>query len=108
MNNHAAHPPTGRELYLRFRNRGDREAFAALVHRFEGELYRYLRRYLRNAALAEDVFQATFMQIYQKAALYDEVRRFRPWLYSIATHLAVDTQGRTRTRGQPRRIDGQR
>lgn len=90
MTTQTAHPATDKELYLRFRNGGDREAFDELIHRYEGELFRYLRRYLRNAALAEDVFQATFLRLYQKAALYNEVRRFRPWLYSIATHAAVD------------------
>jgi RNA polymerase sigma-70 factor (ECF subfamily) len=75
---------------LRFRNANDREAFDQLVHRFERELYSYLRRYLSDAELARDVFQATFLRVYQKSDLYEEGRRVRPWLYSIATHLAID------------------
>jgi len=79
-----------KELYLQFRDQADEQAFDELVHRYEGELYRYLRNYLRDATLAEDVFQATFVRVYRKASLFDEQRPFRPWLYSVATHLAID------------------
>jgi pantothenate kinase-related protein Tda10 len=34
-----------------------REAFEELVHRYEREMYIYLRRYLRSAELAEDAFR---------------------------------------------------
>jgi RNA polymerase sigma-70 factor (ECF subfamily) len=53
-------------------------------------LYSYLRRYTGDRELAEDVFQATFLQVHQKAHLYEEGRPVRPWLYTIATHQAVD------------------
>lgn len=82
------------ELLLRFRDQGNTHAFDALVRRYEKELFRYLYHYLRNADLAEDVFQATFLNVYQKARLFDAARSFRPWLYSIATHLAVDAMRR--------------
>jgi RNA polymerase sigma-70 factor (ECF subfamily) len=77
--------------------RGDEGAFAALVRRYERELYGYLRRYLGDDALAEDVFQNTFLQVHLKRAQYDEGRPVRPWLYTIATRQAIDAlrrQGR--------------
>ena len=40
--------------------------------------------------MAEDVFQNTFLQVHLKRALFEDGRPFRPWLYSIATHQAVD------------------
>lgn len=86
----AVRKPTDEELLLRHRATGDREAFEELVHRYERELYSYLRRYTGDAELAEDVFQATFFQVHQKAHLYQEGRPVRPWLYTIATHQAVD------------------
>lgn len=78
------------ELVIRYRNRGDQEAFDEIVHRYEGELYRYLHRYLNDRDLAEDVFQGTFLQLHRKSHLFDEGRAFRPWLYGIATHRAID------------------
>lgn len=94
----AEHAATDEELFLRYREEGDREAFDQLVHRYEGELYRYLSHYLRDATLAEDIFQATFLRIYQRPGQYDPSMSLRPWLYSIATHLAIDAQRRAGTR----------
>ena len=61
-----------------------------LVRRYERELYGYLRRYLGDANLAEDVFQNTFLQVYLKSGQYEPGRPVRPWLYTIATHQAID------------------
>jgi RNA polymerase sigma-70 factor (ECF subfamily) len=81
---------TDEELLLRYRDLGDSEAFAALVHRYQTPLYHYLARYLRSTALAEEVFQATLLRVHQKCRLFAEGSCVRPWLYSIATHLAID------------------
>src|SRR6478672_3343665 len=77
------------ELFAKAR-RGDEPAFAALVRRYERELYGYLRRYLGDANLADDVFQNTFLQLYLKRDQYEAGRPVRPWLYTIATHQAID------------------
>jgi RNA polymerase sigma-70 factor (ECF subfamily) len=81
------------ELLTAFR-KGIREAFAALVRRYERELYGYLRRYLDDAHLADDVFQNTFLQVYTKSGQYEAGRPVRPWLYTIATNAAVDAMRR--------------
>ena len=78
------------DLLKLYRESGQSQAFEILVRRHERELYRYLARYLGDPALAEDVFQNTFLQLHQKRALYEPGRPVRPWLYSIATHQAVD------------------
>jgi RNA polymerase sigma-70 factor (ECF subfamily) len=83
-------PATDEELLSRYRDTGRSEDFSALVHRYEHELYRYLVRYTADRALAEDVFQNTFLQVHLKKSLYEDGRPVRPWLYSIATHQAVD------------------
>src|SRR5262249_44822438 len=57
---------------------------------YQRELYRYLARYLGDPALADDVFQNTFLQVHLKRGLYENGRPLRPWLYAIATHQAVD------------------
>jgi RNA polymerase sigma-70 factor (ECF subfamily) len=80
---------TDEELLERFR-RKQTEAFGVLVRRYERELYGYLRRYLGDASLAEDVFQNTFLQLYIKSGQYEPGRPVRPWLYTIATHQAID------------------
>jgi RNA polymerase sigma-70 factor (ECF subfamily) len=68
--------------------------FGVLVRRYEKELFGYLRRYVRDETLAEDVFQNTFLQVYLKVDQYEEGRAVRPWLYTIATHQAIDAMRR--------------
>jgi RNA polymerase sigma-70 factor (ECF subfamily) len=84
------------ELLAAYRDRADRPAFDELVHRYERELYSYLRRYLGNASLAEDAFQATFLQVHLKCDQFDPGRKFRPWLYTVATNQAIDAQRRNK------------
>jgi RNA polymerase sigma-70 factor (ECF subfamily) len=69
---------------------GQHDALGALVRRFEGELFGYLCRYLGNREMAEDVFQNTFLQVFTKIDQYEPGRAVRPWLYTIATHQAID------------------
>jgi RNA polymerase sigma-70 factor, ECF subfamily len=87
---------TDEALFARVRNDDDAAAFETLVRRYERELFAYLRRFLGDAWLAEDVFQSTFLAVHRKRAKYVEGRPFRPWLYAIATNQAIDTQRRNR------------
>ena len=89
-------PETDEALLRRYRRFGDSAAFEELVRRYERELYNYLHRYLGDAAMAEDAFQATFLQLHIKCSQYDESRRVRPWLYTIATNQAIDAQRRNK------------
>jgi len=84
------------QLLRAYRDQSDRQAFAELVHRYERELFNYLRRYLGESTAAEDAFQATFLQVHLKCEQFEEERRFRPWLYTIATHQAIDAQRRNK------------
>jgi RNA polymerase sigma-70 factor (ECF subfamily) len=85
---------TDEELLLRFQS-GHREAFGVIVRRYERELFGYLRRYLGDGDLADDVFQNTFLQLYTKINTYEPGRRVRPWLYTIAKNQAIDAMRRT-------------
>jgi len=87
---------TDEALLLEYRDRGSREAFEQLVHRYERELYNYLRHYLGDAQMADDVFQTTFLQVHLKRDTFEPGRKVRPWLYTIATHQAIDAQRKNR------------
>lgn len=75
---------------------GDLHAFETLMRRYQHEIYSYLRRYLNDDELAEDAFQLTFVRVYQRGTQFDANRRFRPWLYGIATHQAIDLKRRNK------------
>jgi RNA polymerase sigma-70 factor (ECF subfamily) len=87
---------TDEDLLLEYRLTGSSAVFEALVKRYERELYNYLRRFLGSQVLAEDAFQATFLQVHLKCHLYDADRKVRPWLYTVATNQAIDIQRRNR------------
>jgi RNA polymerase sigma-70 factor (ECF subfamily) len=84
------------QLLLAYRSGGADVAFETLVRRYERELYSYLFRYLGDAEMAEDAFQAAFLQVHLKRDQFEEGRSFRPWLYTIATNQSIDAQRRNR------------
>lgn len=87
---------TDEELLSAYRGSGQRQAFAELVQRYERELYSYLRRFLGDAVMAEDAFQAAFLQVHLKCGQFETGRKVRPWLYTIATNQAIDAQRRNK------------
>jgi len=87
---------TDEALLLQYRSEGHRRAFEELVHRYERELFGYLRHYLGSAEMAEDAFQQTFLQIHLKCGQFEAGRKLRPWLYTVATNQAIDMQRRNR------------
>jgi RNA polymerase sigma-70 factor (ECF subfamily) len=83
------------QLLSHYRDTREPEAFAELYRRYFGELGRYLTRYLGHVAFAEDVLQDTFLQVHAKCDLYRDGWPARPWLYTVATHRAVDALRRS-------------
>ena len=71
---------------------GQAGAIDELIRRYRDELFGYLVRFTGSRALAEDVFQETFLQIHLSAASFDVDRRLKPWLYTIATNKARDAR----------------
>jgi RNA polymerase sigma-70 factor (ECF subfamily) len=84
------------QLLTDYCREGTRGAFEELVHRYERELFNYLRHYLGSAEMAEDAFQATFLQVHLKCDQFEPGRKVRPWLYTVATNQAIDAQRRNR------------
>ncbi len=87
---------TDERLLLTYRSEGRGDVFAELVRRYEKELYGYLRHYVGDAEMAEDVFQQTFLQVHLKCGHFEPGRKVRPWLYTVATNQAIDCQRRNR------------
>ncbi len=69
---------------------GDPDAFETLVRRYRPELLPFLIRFAGGRAAGEDVFQDTFLQIHLSADSFDVSKRFKPWLYTIASNKARD------------------
>ena len=71
--------------------RRDRSAFSALYDRFAGRAFGIILNVLRNRDDAEDVFQETFLQVWNQANRFDPTRSTpEGWLVMIARSRAVD------------------
>lgn len=63
---------------------GDRSAFATLIERYWDGLYRWLCRLTRDAAIAEDLVQETFLKAYAALRSFQAGSNLRAWLFRIA------------------------
>ena len=77
------------ELLVRYMA-GDDDAFSEIVSRYKNPLYAFLRKFLNQQALVEDVFQDTFLQLYASREKFDTDRPLRPRLFTIAANKAKD------------------
>lgn len=94
----AAHGETSDEVLMVRYQRGDREAFAELLRRYERPIYNFALRYLQHPSWAEDVTQDTFLRLVQRAGEFKHESRFSTWLYTIARNLCVDQLRRQKHR----------
>lgn len=71
---------------------GDEKAFETLLMRHKDKIYRFVYLKVRDNALAEDIFQETFIKIVNtlKAGAYNEEGKFLPWAMRIAHNLVID------------------
>ena len=83
-------PAVSDEQLLLHYTRGDVDAFEQLVRRYRRQLFNFLARFVGDRALAEDVFQETFLQVHLSAEGFDVSRRLKPWLFTIAANKARD------------------
>jgi RNA polymerase sigma factor (sigma-70 family) len=70
--------------------RGDEAAFETLFREFQGPVYGWIVRIVRDAGAAEDLTIETFWRIYRTRARFDPSREFGAWARRIATNLALN------------------
>jgi RNA polymerase sigma-70 factor (ECF subfamily) len=76
--------------------KGDLGGLEGLMSRHQDRLFRYLRRLLGDEAMAEDVFQQTWVRVSERVGRYDPARPFGPWLLAVGRNLALDLLRRQR------------
>src|SRR5262245_7285857 len=77
------------QLLSDFLLRRDEAAFAALVGRHGPMVLNLCRRILRDSHAAEDVFQATFLVLADRATSIQRRASLASWLHGVAYRLAV-------------------
>lgn len=63
---------------------GEVRAFEQLYARHKGPLYRFMRRQLRDASLADELFQDVWQKVISARAGWRPDAAFSTWLYRIA------------------------
>ena len=71
---------------------GNEGAFTQLLKRHKDRLFRYINSKVRDADLANDIFQDAFMKVIMtmKSGNYNEEGKFLPWLMRISHNLIID------------------
>lgn len=78
--------------------RGDQDAFATLVERYQGKIYNLAYRLLGNADDAGEMAQEVFCRAYVKLGEFRGEASFSTWLYRIAHNICYDELRRRRRR----------
>jgi RNA polymerase sigma-70 factor, ECF subfamily len=84
------------DLAARLRRR-DPELLELLIEQYEYRLFRYLLCLTSNRAVAEDLFQETWIRVLDRGHQYRAGSSFDAWLFSIARHLVIDLSRRKKT-----------
>ena len=69
---------------------GDPEVIGVLIETYQHRLLRYLLSLTGNRAMAEDLFQETWLRVLERGRQYRSQWKFDVWLFSIARHLVID------------------
>jgi len=70
--------------------RGDQDAFASLVRRYQRLVFRIAGGFLRDRGEVEDIAQETFLRAFQALGRFRPGARFGPWIGRIAVNLCYD------------------
>ncbi|MFP3871245.1 MAG: RNA polymerase sigma factor [Syntrophobacteria bacterium] len=70
--------------------RGDQEAFARLMHRYEKQIYNFTYRMLGSIQEAEDLTQDIFLAVFQNVESFRAEAKFSTWLYRIALNRTLN------------------
>jgi RNA polymerase sigma-70 factor (ECF subfamily) len=86
---------------LRRVGQGDRVSFEALYDRISGVLFSAAYRVLNNQAAAEDVLQDVFIQIWEKAPVYNPaLGKPLTWALTLTRNKAIDRLRSTQRRNR--------
>lgn len=69
---------------------GDADAFTRLVEQHIDWALRFVERMLGNRALAEDLVQSAFLNIWERAAGWEPRARFSTWFYRVLYNRCLD------------------
>jgi len=91
-------------LVLRFQS-GEREAFEALVRRYQPKVYGVICNMVRNEHLAQDITQEVFIKLYRFLPHFKGRAKFYTWFYRVAVNHTMTAMKRARRNGWMRQAN---
>src|SRR5262245_42652157 len=88
-------------LFLRYRERGDGNALAAVFDLTSKELLAVAAHLAKGAGEAEDLVQIVFLRAMERASAFDAAAGLRPWLHGILWREALAARRRAARRLEP-------
>ena len=76
----------------------DPDLLDRLIEQYQQRLYRYLLFLTGDPALAEDIFQETWIRVLERGYQYNAKCKFESWLFAIARNLVIDVSRRKKFR----------
>lgn len=95
------HAESSDEMLMVRYKRGDRDAFAELVRRYQRPLFNFSIRYLRNQDSAREVTQDAFLRVVKRSADFKHESRFSTWIFAITRNLCIDELRKAKHRNHP-------
>lgn len=83
-------PSPSDAVLMRQVQRGDREAFALLMERYQRPVIAFIYRTVGDLSDAEDLAQQVFLQVFKAAPRYQPAGKFTTWLFTIARNLCLN------------------
>ena len=76
--------------------RGNEDAAEELIKRYYTSVLRYCRWHCSSFEAAEDLTQETFYRLFKNLSGYRDKKKFKAYLYTIASHLCIDESRKRR------------
>jgi RNA polymerase sigma-70 factor (ECF subfamily) len=69
---------------------GDEKSLETLIKRYLKPIYSFVYRYIGNSQEAEDITQEVFIKTWRNLKKFDQKKKFKTWIFSIAKNASID------------------
>lgn len=97
---HAQDAALSDESLLRRVARQDRAAYELFYRRHAGQVYGLILRIVKDQAVADEVLQETFWQVWERAEQFQGDGKATAWLFQVARNRSLDQLRRQKARPQ--------
>jgi len=77
--------------------KGDEESLGILIKRYLKPIYSFVYRYVGDEQEAEDIVQDVFLKVWRNLKKFDQKKKFKTWIFSIAKNASVDFLRKSRS-----------